>query len=85
MTRSSFLILRALGSVSGSELEIQSPAVIAYNLDYTQTNVSTKLRELTDARLVEKIQDGRYRITSDGGDYLAGELDAEDIPDPTED
>lgn len=77
MTRSAYHILEALGEVGDTNLKFQSPAVIAYNLDYSQTNVIQKLGDLAEAGMVEKAEEGRYRITDEGQAYLDGELDPE--------
>ena len=72
MTRSAYHILEALAEVD--TLEVQSPSVIAYNLDYRQATVSRKLKELSAHDPVEKIEDGRYRITDTGRDFIQGNL-----------
>lgn len=82
MSREDYRILEALGDPD--ILEVQSPAVIAYNLDITRSHVSRRLSEFADRDLVEKIADGKYRITEQGTRYLEGELDASDLEDPTD-
>lgn len=76
MTRSAYFVLEALAEVSDTSLPVQSPAVIAYNLDYTQRNVVEQLGELTEAGLVEKYEEGRYSVSDRGEQFLAGEIDA---------
>jgi len=56
-----------------------TPAVIAENIDKSRTHVSRRLSELTDYGLVEKPKRGYYEITDRGREYLAGELDANDL------
>lgn len=79
MTRSAYFILEALFEVNETPLAAQSPAVIAYNLDYSQENVTRKLHELNKAGLVEKIESGRYQVTDTGQAYLAGDLDVREL------
>lgn len=79
MTRSAFHVLQSLDDVSETSVEVLSPAVIAYNLDYSQTNIHDKLAELKEAGLVDKIEKGRYRITDKGRAYLDGEIEPEEL------
>lgn len=79
MTRDDLRILEALADPD--ILEVQSPAIVAYNLDLTRPHVSKRLSEFTDHNLVERVEDGRYRITYRGQAYLAGDLNAEDLED----
>lgn len=79
MTRSAYLVLEALAAVEDTPLSVQSPAVIAYNLDYTQRTIVTKLGELTEAGLVERHDEGRYSVTERGQKYLEGDIDPDDI------
>ena len=79
MSRDDYRILEALGDAR--ILEVQSPAIIAYNLDMTRPHVSNRLSEFTDWSLVEKIEDGRYQLTDRGRAYLDGDLDADDLED----
>lgn len=60
---------------------ILSPRVLAVNTDYSRHYVSERLALLLDADLVEKFDDGLYRITEQGQAYLAGDLDAEELED----
>lgn len=77
MSRDDFRILEALGDPE--VLVVQSPAIIAYNLDMTRPHVSNRLSKFTDHGLVEKIEDGRYQISDRGRAYLEGELTADDL------
>ncbi|WP_418284784.1 winged helix-turn-helix domain-containing protein [Halorubrum sp. DTA46] len=56
-----------------------TPAVIAENIDKSRTHVSRRLSDLTDYGLVDKPKRGYYEITGCGRDYLAGQLDADDL------
>lgn len=77
MSREDFRILEAVGDPE--ILVVQSPAIIAYNLDMTRPHVSNRLSEFTAHGLVEKIADGRYQMTDRGRAYLEGELPAEEL------
>lgn len=54
---------------------ILSPAIIAYNIGKSREAVGRRLIELADAELVERVDRGRYEITSRGQSYLQGELE----------
>ena len=58
-----------------------TPAVIAENIDKSRTHVSRRLSDLTENGLVEKPKRGYYEITERGRDYLAGDLDADELED----
>ncbi|WP_146416945.1 MarR family transcriptional regulator [Haloarcula hispanica] len=58
---------------------ILSPRILGINTDYSRHYVSERLAVLLDAGLVEKADDGLYQITEKGGDYLSGDLSADDI------
>ena len=77
MTRSDFYILQALGDAE--ILEVQSPTIVAYNLDLSREYVSKRLGVLSNYNLVEKLDQGRYRITSKGDEFISGELDSDTI------
>jgi len=52
---------------------------LAMNIDYDGSYVSNELERLRKVNLVEK--DGRaYRLTDRGRAFLAGDLDADEIP-----
>jgi len=69
---------RLLETLAESEL-VLSPRILAVNTDYSRHYVSERLAVLLEAELVEKVDDGLYRITTTGRDYLSGEIDAEDL------
>ncbi|MGB9931126.1 helix-turn-helix domain-containing protein [Haloarcula amylolytica] len=69
---------RLLDLLDESDLEL-SPAVLAKNLDYSRSWVSRRLSKLVDAELVAVDDGSYYSITQRGRDYLAGDLEAEDL------
>lgn len=74
---------RILETLESSGL-ILSPAVIAKNTDYTRNYVNKRMRKLREEGLVERVEDGYYRISDRGRAYLRGELDADDFEDVEE-
>jgi len=58
-----------------------SPKVIAVNIGYDRQYVYKRLRVLTEARLLEG-EDGIYELTDRGREFLAGDLDEDDLPEP---
>lgn len=50
--------------------------------DFHRKTVGRRLRLLSKTGLVERVGRGVYRITDDGRDYLAGNLDLRDEPVP---
>lgn len=60
---------------------ILSPAVIAVNLEYNRSWISRRISKLVNAGLVETINEGYYRITDLGRDYLEGEIDVKELED----
>lgn len=44
--------------------------------------INKRLWKLTDAGLTQKVGRGIYDITNEGEDYLTGEFDARDLPEP---
>ncbi|MFB6105002.1 MAG: helix-turn-helix domain-containing protein [Halobacteriaceae archaeon] len=57
---------------------VLTPAVIAENLEYSRGEVNRHLSALEDHGLVEKVDRGKYRLTSDGEAYLRGETPTTD-------
>jgi len=58
------------------------PAVVSYNIDgVSHPTVKRRLPVLVENELLEKVDDkrGYYRITELGREYLAGDLEAEDL------
>jgi len=58
---------------------ILSPAVIAVNLEYNRSWISRRISKLVDVGLVESINEGYYRITDFGREYLVGDIDADEL------
>lgn len=54
---------------------------LAMNIDYDGSYVTNQLEKLRQAGLVEK-QGRAYRLTDRGRAFLAGDLDADDLPEP---
>lgn len=68
---------RILELLEESGLDL-SPSVLAHNLDYSRSWISRRISKLSETGLVES--DGTYyHITEKGRDYLAGDLEAEDL------
>lgn len=60
------------------------PTTIGRNIDRDRTGVSRRLSELADYGLVDRVDEGYYVITDLGEQYLAGELDADEL-EPSQD
>lgn len=56
-----------------------SPTIIADNIEKTREEVNRRLSVLVDYGVVTRVRRGRYRITSDGERYLAGDLDGAEL------
>lgn len=56
-----------------SEL-VLTPAIIAFNIDYSREEVNRRLTKLETHGLVEKVERGKYRMTYLGEQYLQGKL-----------
>jgi len=50
----------------------------------SKSTVSRRLRKLADHGLLQHLGNGVYSITPKGGQYLQGELDADELPDLSE-
>jgi predicted transcriptional regulator len=68
MTRTDYRILEAMNDAE--ILSVQSPVIIAKNLGITRQYASMRLSELVERDLVEKVDDGYYRITERGRQEL---------------
>jgi Mn-dependent DtxR family transcriptional regulator len=55
------------------------PAVIGRNIDSHPNYVGERCRLLAKYGLVDRRDDGYYALTADGRDYLAGDLDADQL------
>lgn len=58
---------------------VASPSVIAANIEYTPEYISRRCRKLANAGLIQRIDASNYRITKLGGEYLDGNISADDI------
>ncbi|ELZ56248.1 MULTISPECIES: winged helix-turn-helix domain-containing protein [Halorubrum] len=58
---------------------VLSPSVIAFNIDKSRSEVNRRLSELVDHGFVERVKRGYYEITNAGKQYLAGDIDPNDI------
>jgi len=56
---------------------VLTPAIIAYNLDYSREEVNRRLSKLEDHDIVTRVERGKYRITGLGERYLQGRLPVE--------
>lgn len=54
---------------------VLTPSIIAYNSGYSREAVNRRLGELTDEGLIDRVERGKYRITTLGESYLTGEYD----------
>jgi predicted transcriptional regulator len=54
---------------------------LAYNIDYNRRYVNERMRVLEEAGLFENT-DGIYELTDLGREFLAGDLDEDDLPEP---
>ena len=51
---------------------VLTPSIIAYNIDYSRSEVNRRLAELETRGFVTKVERGKYRITALGRGYLDG-------------
>lgn len=60
-----------------------NPAVVAYNIDFSNGYVRRRMRKLLDEGLLnlENEEKAMYSVTEFGRQYLAGELDRDDLED----
>lgn len=56
-----------------------TPSLIADERDRASNYVGDRLRKLVELGLVDRPKHGFYRITGEGTDYLAGDLDASEL------
>ena len=69
MTETQYPILKGLSEPE--ILSVQSPAIIAFNLDKSSTWIQQQLGDLVERGLVERVEKGKYRITDAGRAALA--------------
>lgn len=58
---------------------IVSPKVLALNIDYDRQYTSKRCRELTDKGILAQSGSGIYELSEKGREFLAGDLDAEEL------
>lgn len=58
---------------------VLSPSIISFNLDLSREAVNRRLQTLASHGLVNKIERGKYEISDEGSEYLAGDFDASDV------
>lgn len=51
-------------------------------IDIGRKYAGIRARKLAKAGLVERVDRGLYRLTAEGRDYLEGEYDASELPEP---
>lgn len=56
-----------------------SPAVVAWNIGYDNDYVGKRLRALSRADLLVRIDEGRYELSEEGRRFLAGELNVDEV------
>ncbi|NEU59194.1 winged helix-turn-helix domain-containing protein [Halorussus sp. MSC15.2] len=80
MTNADDYILEFLLNEGNKEI-VATPSVIAENIDFNSGYVRQRISKLLDAGLIEYHSEpqGMYQITQKGRDYLAGDLDAEEL------
>lgn len=57
----------------GTDL-VLTPAVVAYNIEYSREEVNRRLSELEDRGFVTRVERGKYRITGLGAQYVEGSV-----------
>ncbi|RKD89021.1 helix-turn-helix domain-containing protein [Halopiger aswanensis] len=58
---------------------VLTPAIIAYNIDYSREEVNRRLVELESRGFVSKVERGKYRITTLGNQYIEGGVSSEGL------
>lgn len=53
---------------------VLTPAIIAYNIEYSREEVNRRLGELAARGLVDKVDHGKYRMTALGRQYIEGSV-----------
>lgn len=51
---------------------VLTPAIVAYNIDYSREEVNRRLSALEDRGLVTRVERGKYRVTALGRQYVTG-------------
>lgn len=52
---------------------VLTPSIMAYNTGYSREEVNRRLGDLTEHGFVERVERGKYRITTLGENYLIGQ------------
>ncbi len=80
MTPADRIIIQELANVAP---RWQKPSTIYLNIGYSRYHIANRLLELADHGLVERLDEDTpaYRITSRGEQYLAGDLEPDDLRD----
>jgi predicted transcriptional regulator len=55
---------------------VLTPAIIAYNIEYSRGEVNRRLSTLEKRGFVTKVERGKYRITTLGRQYVTGTIDS---------
>lgn len=64
---------------------VLTPSIIAYNIDYSREEVNRRLSQLESHGVVNRVERGKYRITTLGEEYLAGKRPpTNEPPEPAE-
>lgn len=71
MTKTDYRLLEGLADAD--IFTVQTPSIMAYNLDVSRQHVSRRLNKLMEAGYVERVEKGKYRITSEGVSYITEE------------
>lgn len=83
MVRADEHVLRFMGRCDDGHALLTSK-VIGANTSYSRQYVNKRLRNyLLPAGLVQNEDDGLYRLTEQGREFLNGTVDPDEIPDPT--
>lgn len=53
---------------------VLTPAIIAYNIEYSREEVNRRLSKLSSRGLVNKVDHGKYQITALGRQYIEGSV-----------
>lgn len=75
MSPTDFLIL--LSFEESTIFRILGPTTVADNLGLTRPHVSKRIAVMVEHGLLERVEEGKYRISSDGRAFLDGELGEE--------
>lgn len=71
---------RILETLEESDM-VLSPRVLGANMDYSRNYINQRMKHLREAELVNRVDEGLYKITDRGREYLHGELEADVLED----